>query len=231
MSVASHASTMNDLRIRSVELNARRTLAREQLASEQAKIEALKAIVARGPAVRERLEHLGDELFKSVQSALQHVLSLAIQEVLQEPVCFAVEITARAGTASLSFSIQRDGMTEDVMRGQGGSVANILSVGLRFFALTQMDTARHRQFLVLDEQDCWLRPDLVPKFVKIVRDATRELGIQTLMISHHDITTFERYADRIYQLRPSADGVRASLWELDPAEPDVADVGEKREPT
>ena len=70
------------------------------------------------------------------------------------------------------------------MRGQGGSVANIVSVGLRMFAITTLDERRHRRFLVLDEQDCWLHPDLVSKLVRIVQEAGAALGFQVLMISH-----------------------------------------------
>ena len=72
------------------------------------------------------------------------------------------------------------------------------------FALTTLDETKHRRFLVLDEQDCWLRPDLVPRLVKMVHDAGKALGFQVLMISHHDVALFEDYADRIYQF--SADG-------------------------
>ena len=74
------------------------------------------------------------------------------------------------------------------------------------FALTTLDKSKHRRFLVLDEQDCWLRPDLVPKLVKIIKDAGRALGFQVLMVSHHDLMIFERYADRIYQFEPKGDG-------------------------
>ena len=89
------------------------------------------------------------------------------------------------------------------------------------FALTTLDEARHRRFLVLDEQDCWLRPDLVPKLVKMVHDAGKALGFQVLMISHHDIAIFERYADRIYTLTPDANGsVELRRWSPPPAQAD-----------
>src|SRR5207249_4930964 len=103
--------------------------------------------------------------------------------------------------------IERNGQPEDIMKGQGGSVANILSVGLRMFGLTTLDPADHRRFLVLDEQDCWLRPDLVPRLVKIVYDASKALGFQVLMISHHDFSAFQQYADKIYQFVPTVEEV------------------------
>ena len=91
-------------------------------------------------------------------------------------------------------------------------MVNILSVGLRMFALTTLEKSEHRRFLVLDEQDCWIRPDLVPRLVKIVHQAGKALGLQVLMISHHDVSLFERYADRIYELIPTpGNAVRAEL--------------------
>src|SRR5262249_54215710 len=101
-----------------------------------------------------------------------------------------------------------NGHPEDIMKGQGGSVANILSVGLRMFGLTTLEGGVHRRFLVLDEQDCWLRPDLVPRLVKIVHEARKALGFQVLMISHHDVSAFQQYADKIYQFVSTGDGVQ-----------------------
>ena len=71
------------------------------------------------------------------------------------------------------------------------------------FALATLDEKTHRRFLVLDEQDCWPRPDLVPRLVKIVHDAGWALGFQVLMISHHDAESFRQYADRVYRLVPA----------------------------
>ena len=51
-----------------------------------------------------------------------------------------------------------------------------------------------------------LRPDLVPKLVKIVHDAGKALGFQVIMISHHDIAVFEQYADKIFQFVPTTVG-------------------------
>ena len=61
---------------------------------------------------------------------------------------------------------------------------------------------------MLDEQDCWLQPELVPHLVRIVHQAGRELGFQVIMVSHHDRSLFDRYADRIFQFTPDGDAVR-----------------------
>jgi ABC-type glutathione transport system ATPase component len=74
-------------------------------------------------------------------------------------------------------------------------------VGLRIFALHNLGDD-HRKLLVLDEQDCWLRPDRVPKLIALVRQASRELGFQMIVISHHDLHLVENHADRIFQIIP-----------------------------
>jgi ABC-type glutathione transport system ATPase component len=145
-------------------------------------------------------------LFQELLAIVETNLTVALQEILEQPLRLKAKTEFKRDMAAVEFCIERDGEEEDILRGQGGSVANILSVGLRMFALTTLDAAEHRRFLVLDEQDCWLRPDLVPKLVKMVRDAGRALAFQVLMISHHDVAIFERYADKIYQFLPAGDG-------------------------
>jgi predicted ATPase len=141
-----------------------------------------------------------------------------LQEVLDQPIVFKAEASFRNGATSVEFAIERNGHIEDIMKGQGGSVANVVSVGLRMFAVTMLDEAIHRRFLVLDEQDCWLHPDLVPRLVKIVHDAGTALGFQVLMISHHDVNSFIRYADRVYRMSPDrGDGVKLERIEDDSA--------------
>jgi hypothetical protein len=161
------------------------------------------------PAVEKALEVLSEELFGKLAKLIEGKLTVALQEVLGQPIVLKVTRDFKRGAATMAFHIERDGQAEDIMRGQGGSVANILSVGLRLFALAQADPKQHRRFLVLDEQDCWLAPDLVPRLVKIVHDAGKQLGLQTLFISHHEPSVFERLADKIYRFSPGVDGVRA----------------------
>jgi len=156
--------------------------------------------------VSSALEQLNRQLFSELLELVEQKLTIALQEVLDQPITFHAAVDFKRGMSSVRFWIEREGNEEDAYRGQGGSVANVLSVGLRMFALTTQSEQEHRRLLVLDEQDCWLRPDLVPALVKIVHDAGRALGFQVIMISHHEISVFERYADKIYEFVPVAEG-------------------------
>lgn len=188
----------------------RRALAHERdLAAE--KLARVREYLAMEPKVAEALNLLSDQLFKKLTQSLERTLTYALQEVLGQSIVLKVTQDFKRGGVTIGFHIERDGQPEDIMKGQGGSVANILSVGLRMFALSQLDEQTHRRFLVLDEQDCWLAPDLVPRLVKVIHEAAGQLGFQTLMISHHDTRSFDQFADRIYELMPTADGVAAKL--------------------
>ncbi|HEX2970709.1 MAG TPA: hypothetical protein VHP11_00150 [Tepidisphaeraceae bacterium] len=181
-------------------------------------LQAIASYLGLADSIEDALDKLSQQLFGDIVRVIEENLTIALQEVLEQPIVLKVEREFKRGSATMNFHIHRNGEREDILRGQGGSVANILSVGLRIFALTTLDKTQHRRFLVLDEQDCWLRPDLVPHLVRIVHDAAKTLGFQVLMISHHDISAFEHYADKIYRFTPTPDGLSVKpLYQLPPS--------------
>jgi hypothetical protein len=191
-------------------------------------LEKVRTYLAIHEKVTGALEALNEQLFCELLRLIEDKLTIALQEVLDQPIRLRATAEWKRAGATVEFWIERNGQTEDIMKGQGGSVANILSVGLRMFALTTLDERQHQRFLVLDEQDCWIRPDLVPRLVKIVHDAGKALGFQTLMISHHDTASFMEYADRIYEFSTSKDeGVVVQRWRGLPNQPDEDNLNER----
>lgn len=197
------------------ELAARQTQVAKQLAE-------ANAFLSISDSVTNALEKLGNDVFQRQLTLIENTMTKALQEVLEQDIEFKATATFARGAASVEFSIARGENTEDIMRGQGGSVANVVSVGLRMLAITTLDERTHRRFLVLDEQDCWLHPDLVPKLTRIVQQAGRTLGFQVLMISHHDVNHFIRHADRVYRLSPDR-GEGVGIEEIRPDRPVAED--------
>jgi DNA repair exonuclease SbcCD ATPase subunit len=196
-----------------------------QLDAASARLMELNDYLAIAGKVTAALESLSQKLFKELLAVVEGTTSIALQEILEQPIRLRADADFKRGAPSVEFSIDRQGNEEDLYKGNGGSVANILSVSLRMFALTTLDPTKHRRFLVLDEQDCWLRPDLVPKLVKIVHEAGRALGFQVIMISHHDLAVFEQFADKVYQFVPEPGGsveVREVSAPPQDADPDSA---------
>jgi ABC-type glutathione transport system ATPase component len=194
------------LRQRCDRLIHQRDVLRAERDARAAQRQELADYLAVADAVTGALETLGEQLFGDIIRVIESQLSRALQEVLEQPLQLKVERKLSHGAAALEFHVDRNGEREDIMRGMGGSVANVLSVGLRLLALHTLDPTQHCRFLVLDEPDCWLAPALVPRLVRMIHEAGKKLGFQVLLISHHDVSTFERYADRIYRCTPEADG-------------------------
>jgi hypothetical protein len=205
------------LRDKVARLSERRNLLRAERLEKETRVGAVTDFLDIAGGVADALDKLSEDLFGRLVTAVERQLTYALREALDQPIELKVDRDFLHGAVSLSFHVERPGgdggagLREDVMRGQGGSVANVLSVGLRLFALTTLDEREHRRFLVLDEQDCWLHPSLVPRLVRIVHEAGKALGFQVVMISHHDASTFDRYADKVYRLTPTPDGVKAEV--------------------
>lgn len=157
--------------------------------------------------VTDALETLSEKLFQNLLKIIESKLTIAIQEVLEQAIELKSVVDWKRNSIAVDFFVERNGNSEDILKGQGGSVANILSIGLRMFALTTLSEKTHRRVLILDEQDCWLRPELVSRLVRIIKSAGSELGFQVIMISHHDISAFEGAADKIYKLIRNGDQV------------------------
>ena len=157
------------------------------------------------PKARDTLEELSTALFGKILDEVEANLTHAIREILGQDRVVVTQREVKNNRLQIYFQIYNQGNEdeiEDIMTGQGGSVCNILSVGLRLIALSQLPEQNHRPFLVLDEQDCWLKPALIPKFMKLVNEIAKRLKLQLLVISHHPLDLFAEAADRIYELQP-----------------------------
>lgn len=196
-----------------------------ELLEAERELQGLREYLEVAPLVEQALELLSQNLFQRVVADLEAEISRALEDVLGQALRFRVDTEWLRGKAAIKFRIERDGNSEDIMRGQGGSVANVLSVCLRLYALLTLDEQHNRRVLILDEPDAWLRPDVVPNLVKIIKEVTQRLDFQVIMISHHDAALFEAYADRIYRFHPMRDGsVKVRLDGEPPAVEDGANV-------
>jgi hypothetical protein len=195
--------------MRWVQLSTRADDNLQELASDRQRLADAQSFLVLSQRVNEALEVLSRQLFSQQLTIIQEKLSIALQEILDQPIQLKATVQWRRDAAAVDFLVVRDGFEEDVLKGQGGSVANTVSVGLRMFALLNLEQKFHRRLLVLDEQDCWLQPDLVPRLVKIIHEAGQALNFQVIMISHHDLEYFRPYAQRIYRFSGNPDGSAA----------------------
>jgi hypothetical protein len=192
------------LRKRLDSLHWRKETLQQRLTKNNESLQELDEFLEIQPRVAERLDELSRELFGNILQEIERNLTYALREILGQDLRVVSQREMKNRKMHVTFGIEREGKPEDILTGQGGSVCNVISVGLRLIALSQLDEREHRRFLVLDEQDCWLRPDLVPNLMAIIHTIAQKLQFQVLVISHHSVDLFREHADRIYRIVPAA---------------------------
>jgi len=135
------------------------------------------------------LEELQAEAHVRRVGDFERLLTALVSEVLPGEPPVALNLEIERGQPSLDI-VSRRGLelSEDIYDDQGGALTNVVSMGLRLIAAVRSKT---RRFLILDESDCWIATNRVPAFYKVLKDAARQVDVQCLAISHHDVTTFE----------------------------------------
>jgi hypothetical protein len=121
-------------------------------------------------------------------AVFETLLTALVQEVLPGEKPVVLDLSTERGLAALDICVARpDGSLEDVLEDNGGALTNVIGAALRLIAVVKADVGR---FLALDEADCWIAPDRVPAFYRVLEDGAARLGIQCLAISHHDLSSF-----------------------------------------
>lgn len=183
------------------------------------------------PEIKKVLEALQRSEHERAVGAFEHLLTALLKDILPGERQVLLDLSTSGGFSSLDISLLKDehipadfseldateraGLPiEDALHGAGGAVANVLSMGLRMITLLR---SGQRRFLVLDEADCWIKPTLVGAFAKVVQQAAIELGVQVLMISHHDESHFDDIPHRL-QIRKTEKGLCAD-WSVEGEKP------------
>ena len=116
------------------------------------------------------------------------LLTAFARDVLPGEKPVSLELSTERGLAALDIGVLRpDGSREDVLEDNGGALTNVVGTALRLIAVVKAGVGR---FLALDEVHCWIAPDRVPAFYRVLADGARRLGVQYLAISHHDVSAF-----------------------------------------
>lgn len=171
------------------QLLARKSLLEKEYEELKADVSLAMVRVSWQPDVKDFLDYLQMQEHENSVGAYERLLTAFMEEVLPgyRKVVFDLTIERNAPALNIFIKKGEDMPLEDALMGTGGSVTNILVTGLRIISLLR---SGQRKFLVLDEPDCWLSPEHIPAFCKVIDEMARELGIQIFMISHHVTTEF-----------------------------------------
>ncbi|EIM28752.1 AAA family ATPase [Microvirga lotononidis] len=169
-------------------LEGRRDALRSRRQELTREIELAKGRLAVKDEVEAFIEAVHGSASRRSLSAFETLLTALVQEVLPGEKPAALDLSTERGLASLDICVRRaDGTLEDVLEDNGGALTNVIGMALRLIAVVKADVAR---FLALDEADCWIAPDRVSSFYKVLEDGAARLGVQCLAVSHHDLSQF-----------------------------------------
>jgi energy-coupling factor transporter ATP-binding protein EcfA2 len=171
------------------------------------KVEKAKKWLGLQPEYLKFLQHLQSLLHQKNIGAFSELLTYFVKDVLKKDKDIVFDLYTYHNLPALKIEALNDGCRESIYEGNGGSIANIVSTGLRLIALSRL---QHRKFIVLDEPDCWLKPDHVPIFAKIIGEISEKLKIQTIIISHHDWKYFKDYG-RVIELSSDGKNLEANM--------------------
>lgn len=178
------------------------------------KVSLAKARIEMAPAVAELFERLQERAHQKSVGVFENLLTAILQDVFPEKGSVKLTLTTERSAPALDIRIENDGVEEDIMDGNGGAVTNVVVAGLRYAARSRTDT---RALMALDEPDCWIKPDRIPAFMKVISDVARQTGTQTLLISHHNAEYFEGDV-AITRMERNADG-KVQAVALEPRPP------------
>ena len=213
--------TTSDLSRRIARLQGRRSFMTDTCAVLEREIGVARARQKYREEVDAILDALEARFHARSLGVLEGLLSAFLEDVLpreddQQRQSVSLQIDTQRGLPALQIGVRNGDHLEDALHGRGGSVANVLSAGLRFAALSRAGRAplsgfTFRPFLILDEADCWIRHDRVTAFSDVVHQLAKDLGIQILMISHHSADMLKGFPVRLERCEVSGDTETAAV--------------------
>ncbi|EPX83421.1 ATP-binding protein [Salipiger mucosus] len=128
------------------------------------------------------LQDLQASLHKKSVGSYERLLTALAYDVLKTDDEIGLDLYTERGLPALDIFVKSGEHRENIIDGCGGSMTNVVSLGLRMIATVRSGM---RKFVALDEPDCWIAPSKVPNFYGVIDDVGEKLDMQSLLISHH----------------------------------------------
>lgn len=166
-----------------------------------------KLWLANQPLQQDFIEKLQHYLHEKNVNVFSEMLTGLVKDVLEKDKQIDLELYTSHNLPALKIYATQDGKAESIYDGSGGSLTNLVSTGLRIIACNR---SGGRKFLILDEADCWIKPDRIPLFAKVIGNVSKIMNMQIIMISHHSTEYFKDYG-RVIELSKHADRIEANI--------------------
>lgn len=154
----------------------------KQKATALAGLDSCKSILDQKSQIDAFLKQYEKSAFQAGGKIMCNLLGGMLTDVFGVEQSVLLESKVVRNAPELYISTEKDGFNSDILSGRGGSVVNIIATALRIIALVQ---SPNRKIMALDEADCWLSPQLVPKYFDVINQVCKDVGVQVVFLSHH----------------------------------------------
>ncbi len=138
---------------------------------------------------------------KQTQEQLEYkvseLVSLALKSVLDDPYEMRLRYETKRSKTEAQFLFEKNGKLEDPLTATGGGAVDIASFALRV-ALWNLSRNKTDNVLVLDEPFRFVSRDLLPKTGLMLREISKKLNLQIIMVSHLDDLIED--ADKVFKV-------------------------------
>lgn len=188
ISASSLRSRLHGLSLRGAQLQGRREAEEQQQAQLLRDVSEAKGRMTLSAEVGSVFEGLQTLAHQRSVGSLESLLTAIVNDVLPDEGAIRMIPSYKANSTHLDVLLDKEGNLEDVLDANGGAITNVVCAGLRFAALAQTS---NRRLVVLDEPDCWLKPDRVSAFANTIAQVAHQGRFQAFFITHHHPSYFE----------------------------------------
>ena len=134
---------------------------------------------------------------QQLQYHISDIASMALDAVFPDPYELIAEFVQKRNKTECDLYFTRDGEKADPLSAAGGGAVDVASFALRV-ASWSMRTPKYRNTLILDEPFQYLSSDLLPKASEMIKEISKELRLQIIMVSHSEELIEE--ADKVFKI-------------------------------
>lgn len=165
---------------------------------------ALDQVIAEYTEAREIMNAVQLATQVTIKDFIEEIVSLGLKSVFGNQYGFKIEYEVKRSRSEAVLYVTKNGQPYDAEASCGGGILDVAAFGLRV-ALFALANPKPESVLLLDEPGKWIsRGDLVVKFGLMLKEVSKMMGIQIIMITH-DPALIES-ADRSFKVS-QANGV------------------------
>jgi len=147
---------------------------------------------------REIIKEAGLKTQRELQYHISDITSLALGSVFNKPYELEAEFVERRNKTECDLYFVRNENKVDPMDASGGGAVDVAAFALRI-ASWSMQNPKSNNTIVLDEPLKNLDATLQEKGSIMLKEVSKRLGIQFIIVTHEDILTF--FADKVFPVK------------------------------